>query len=330
MSRSQEILSSVRNVVELEMQALQGLLSKIDDSFVKAIELILASKGKIVTTGVGKSGFVARKTASTLSSTGSLAVFMHPTEALHGDLGLVAKGDVLLVFGKSGESDELSHLLSALKRLEAKVIAVTGNPNSTLAKAADVTIDCGVPREACPLDLAPTSSVITALSVGDALALTLMKLKEFDAQKFATFHPGGRLGNRLTLKVRDIMVPVEKCMPLHPEKASLNDIMATLGRNLLGIVLFSKDSAHLDSILTDGDLRRALDQYKEKIFATPIHNLLNTKPFTISSDWMAVDALKFMEDRERPLNVVPVLHPSNDGTKRMAGVLRLHELVKWV
>ena len=330
MSQSDEILKSVRNVIETEMLSLKSLLARVDDSFVHAVTAILDCKGKVVTTGVGKSGFVARKTASTLSSTGTLSVFLHPTEALHGDLGLVASGDVVLAFGKSGESEEFTQLIPALKRIGTKIISVTGNVQSTLAKSSDVVIDASVECEACPLDLAPTSSVVTALAVGDALALTLMKLKSFGTHHFALYHPGGRIGQRLTLRVSDVIVPLEKCLPLHPDRASLDDVMAALGKNLLGIVLFSRDGVNLDGILTDGDLRRALGRYKEKIFSVQLSELITRTPITVAADILAVEALKFMEERERPLNAVPVVEKTSNGKQRMIGIIRLHELVKWV
>jgi arabinose-5-phosphate isomerase len=310
----------MREVISIEAQALASAVGMIDESFLKALEALSQCAGKVVTTGMGKSGLVARKTASTLSSTGTLAVFLHPSEALHGDVGLVSQGDVVLAFGKSGESDELASLLPALKKRGAQLIAITGNRESTLARSADLVLWVPVEREACPYDLAPTSSSIVAMAVGDALALTLMKIKNFRPDDFAAVHPGGRLGRRLNLTVGDLMVPLSQLKVLQPT-ASMLEILGSLSP--YGLVLFSTDHKNLFGILTDGDVRRALEHHKDKVFTVPVESLINKKPFAVDRQEPAFKALELMERRERPLNVVPVL----DGP-RLVGILRLHELVK--
>ena len=319
------ILEELCSVIDLETDGLRLLKSHIDDRYAEAVQMLLQAKGKIITTGMGKSTVVARKTASTLSSTGTLAVFLHPTEALHGDLGIVAKGDVILAFSKSGESDELSALLPAFAELGARIIAVTGYPKSTLARGAHLVLETGLPREACPHDLAPTSSIVAAIAVGDALAMTLMKLKNFKPKDFAAIHPGGKLGRRLKLQVQEILVPLEKCFPLDPRTATLEDCMLALSRNLLGVVLFSQDGKSLDGILTDGDLRRALSHHKARIFSISLSEIINTKPTHVEGTLLASAALEIMENRERPLNVLPVLSGG-----QLKGVIRLHELVRVV
>jgi arabinose-5-phosphate isomerase len=311
----------MREVLKIEAEALAAVVGRVDESFLSALECLQSCSGKVVTTGMGKSGLVARKTASTLSSTGTLAVFLHPTEALHGDLGLVASGDVVLAFGKSGESDELASLLPALKRRGAKLIAVTGTRESTLAKAADIVVWVPVEREACPYDLAPTSSSIVAMAIGDALALTLMKIKNFRPDDFAAVHPGGRLGRRLNLTVGDLMVPLSQVKLLDPARSSMLEVLGSLSP--YGLVLFSKDSSSLFGILTDGDVRRALEVHQDKVFGVLVDKIINKKPFSVDQQEPAFKALELMERRERPLNVVPVL----DGLK-LVGILRLHELVR--
>ena len=318
---SDERLKSMREVLKIEAEALAAVVGRVDESFLSALECLQSCSGKVVTTGMGKSGLVARKTASTLSSTGTLAVFLHPTEALHGDLGLVASGDVVLAFGKSGESDELASLLPALKRRGAKLIAVTGTRESTLAKAADIVVWVPVEREACPYDLAPTSSSIVAMAIGDALALTLMKIKNFRPDDFAAVHPGGRLGRRLNLTVGDLMVPLSQVKLLDPARSSMLEVLGSLSP--YGLVLFSKDSSSLFGILTDGDVRRALEVHQDKVFGVLVDKIINKKPFSVDQQEPAFKALELMERRERPLNVVPVL----DGLK-LVGILRLHELVR--
>lgn len=318
-----DILESLRSVIRDEAKALEHVATCVDDNYLTAIELLKNCRGKIVLTGVGKSGHVARKIAATLSSTGSLAIFLHPTEALHGDLGVLTKDDVVLAIGKSGESDELNQLITAFRRIGVKLVAITAAKESTLGKNADATLYCGIDREACLYDLTPTSSTTAAMAIGDALAITLMKLKNFKPEDFALFHPGGKLGRRLLLRVSDIMIPLKDCPVLDARRSSFEDVIALLGSAGLGIVLFSQNGSELEGILTDGDVRRILNREKAKIFELNVSEHVNRKPTSVSSESLAVDALSVMEGRERPLNVVPVI----DGQK-LQGLIRLHELVK--
>jgi arabinose-5-phosphate isomerase len=316
------ILEQLKEILKEEADAIYDILDHVDDAYLHAVEMIHGCKGKVVVTGMGKSGLIARKIAATMSSTGTLAIFLHPAEGMHGDLGMVAPEDIIIAIGKSGESDELTGILPALKKIGTKIVAITGNPQSTLAVNADIVLYGGVEREACPLNLAPTSSTTVALAIGDALAITLMKLKNFQPEDFAIYHPGGRLGKRLLLKVSDILIPSEKCPVLNPDTARMEEVIIGLSYGL-GIVLFSRDGHTLAGIMTDGDVRRILQKYQSEIFKLDVQSIMTKNPTTIQKEWMAVDALSLMEKRDRPLNVVPVL----DG-EQFAGILRLHELLR--
>jgi len=317
-----QIFQIFQDVISNEAEALKSLVASIDDRCTQAAEMIFNSKRKVITIGVGKSGFVARKVASTLSSTGTLAIFVHPTEASHGDLGMIGEGDTVLAFSKSGESHEINSLLPALRSLGAQVIAITAKENSTLAQSATLVLPATVPAEACPLDLAPTSSVIAAVALGDALAMALMRMRGFKENDFAIRHPGGQIGRRLHLKVRDRLVPLERCHPLNIKNANLNSVLETLGRNMLGVVLITNDKQELVAIVTDGDVRRALNQHKENIFKMDLSEFWKTNPITLSPDLTAAEAISFMENREKPLNIVVV----TQGTLVM-GVARLHDFL---
>lgn len=323
---SEEILKDIRAVIGTEARALTQLSTEISLEAVKAVEAIFnaTQKGKkVVVSGMGKSGYVARKIATTLSSTGTLAVFLHPSEGMHGDLGLVQNGDVVLAIGRSGESDELNVLIPNLKKIGVKIVSITAHNRSTLAKSSDICIVTGEHKEAGPYDLAPTTSSMLAMAVGDALAMTLMKLKDFKPEDYALYHPGGQLGRRLVMKVEDVMVPLSQCPVLNIKKATFEDVIVAIGKYGLGVVLFGDSSGVLDGIITDGDLRRLLNEHKEKIFSKPLDQMINKKPIVVKSGQMAMEVLKFMEQRERPLNVVPVIEGS-----RVLGLVRIHDLLK--
>ncbi len=317
------VLATIKGVLQLEADALRGVVDAVDDAFYEAVVKILECRGKVVVTGMGKSGLIARKIAATMSSTGTLAVFLHPAEAMHGDLGVVSAGDVVIAIGKSGESEELTGILPVVKRIGATVIAITGEPASTLGQRADVVLLARVEKEACPYDLAPTASTTVALAIGDALAIALMELKQFRPDDFALYHPGGKLGRQLLLKVADLMIPAGQCPVLDPGQITMKDIIVALSGYGLGIVVLSRDGEHLAGILTDGDIRRVLDKYGSEIFGINVSTVMNAKPYTIAADVMAVDALKFMEARSRPLNVLPVMREEN-----FVGVIRIHELLR--
>jgi arabinose-5-phosphate isomerase len=318
----EEIVRSVLQTFDYEIAALQRTRSLIDGSYRDAARLILDCKGKLVLTGVGKSGLVAQKHAATFCSTGTTAIFMDPCSAAHGDLGVIDAHDVLIAYGKSGESNELNSILPSIRKLGVEIIGITGNSQSTLAKFSKVVLDASVVVEACPLNLAPTTSTMVSMAIGDALAVATMSSKGFTADDFARYHPGGLLGRRLTLTLQDVLVPLSSCPILKPSKCSVKEIIVALGTYGLGIVLFSEDGVQLDGILTDGDLRALLDRFEAKIFAVPIAELINRSPLILESTTKATNALSFMEDRDRPLNIVPVVDAG-----QCLGIVRLHELV---
>lgn len=320
-SAKEQLLDAVKEVIRLEGDALLSLRERVDDSFYKALQLLAECPGKIVLTGVGKSGLIARKIAATLTSTGTVATFLHPADGMHGDLGVVTDLDVVIALGKSGESEELVSLIPALKRIGAKIIAITAVADSRLAEGSDVALITPVEKEACPLNLAPTVSTTMALAVGDALAVTLMRMKNFKSEDFARYHPGGKLGKRLLLRVVDLMIPVKECAVLNPRTSTMEDVVVALTKFGHGIVLFLENES-LDGILTDGDIRRLLQTHRMELFNTELYQVINRSPLSISSERMAVEALKFMEDRKRPLNVVPVVQGD-----RVVGVVRLHDLL---
>lgn len=317
-----EVLRNIQEVISLEANALKSMAESVGEPFFEAISLLMSAKGKIVFTGVGKSGLIARKIAATMSSTGTVATFLHPSDGMHGDLGLLTSDDVVVAIGKSGESEELTNLIPAIKRLNAKIIAITSRTDSTLAQQADIVLHTPVQKEACPLDLAPTVSTTVALAVGDALAITLMKMKNFKPEDFAKYHPGGKLGKRLSLRVADLMIPKDRCPVFSLEKSSMEQSIADLGTYGLGILLFCSKVPQLTGILTDGDIRRLLNRHKSEIFNLKLNEVINRKPVTIAPELMAVKALEIMESHKPPLNVVPVI--SNG---EIVGVLRLHELL---
>ena len=303
-----------KEVLQIEAnELLSADVSGID----KAVEIAYNTKGKLIITGVGKSGLIGTKIAATLASTGTPSFFIHPTEALHGDLGMITKDDSVLAISYSGESEELIKILPHIKRFDVPLIAMTGDKNSTLAKYADVVLSIKVSKEACPLNIAPTSSTTLTLALGDALAVCLMKKRDFTKEDFASFHPGGSLGKRLFIKVKDLM---KKEFPIANEDDTLKDAIIKMTKGKLGHILFLDDNK-VKAVLSDGDLRRAMmdkdfDLNKKAIsFAT-----LNPK--TINQELLAVDALKYMEDNK--IQFLPVV----DENKSIVGVIHIHSLIE--
>ncbi len=264
--RQQKTIELLETVLTLEGQAILKAASRVDDSYAQAVQMILdrtqpgPACGKVIVTGMGKSGLVARKIAATMASTGTLAIFLHPAEAMHGDLGVVTSNDVVIAIGKSGESQELTSILPVIRKIGAKIIAITGNPGSTLGRHADAILDASVEKEACPHDLVPTTSTAVALAIGDALAITLMDLKRFEPSDFALYHPGGKLGQRLLLQVADLMIPVDRCPVLDPRQATIEDIIIKLSQTGYGVVFFQapESGGELAGLITDGGIRRLL------------------------------------------------------------------------
>ncbi len=304
----------------MEAETLKNLQRAVDASYVKAVRLMAACRGKIVVTGTGKSGLIAQKIAATLASTGSAAHYIHPNDGLHGDIGAIKRGDVVLTIGKSGESAELNDLLPAVKRLKCALIALTSNRRSTLAKSADVVVYIPVKQEACLLDLVPTNSTTAALAVGDALAVTLMELKGFDAKHFARLHPGGQLGRRLTLLVSDVMHS-GKDHPVVRENATPARMLKELTQKHLGAVNVVDKRGRFVGLITDYDLRSILER-DVSLSTLSLHGIMNRKPTTIAPFALAVDAMQMMIKRKKPFAVLPVV----DKKRRAVGIVHLHDI----
>ena len=303
-----------REVLEIEAnELLRADVSGIE----KAVDIAFNTKGKVIVTGVGKSGLIGSKIAATLASTGTPSFFIHPTEALHGDLGMIGKGDSVIAISYSGESEELIKILPHIKRFDVPLIAMTGEINSTLAKYADVVLNIHVSKEACPLNVAPTSSTTLTLAMGDALAVCLMKKRNFTKEDFAAFHPGGSLGKRLFIKVKDLM---KKEFPIASEEDSLKEAIIKMTQGKLGHVLFL-ENGKVKAILSDGDLRRAMMSEKFDLNEKAI-NFATINPKTIKENVLASDALKFMEDNK--IQLLPVIN--EDG--KIVGVIHIHHLVE--
>jgi arabinose-5-phosphate isomerase len=292
----------------------------IDDVFDRAVELILNSKGKLIVTGVGKSGLIGAKMAATFASTGTPSFFLHPTEALHGDLGMISHGDVVIAISYSGESEELSQILPHIKRFEIPLIGMTRDRNSTLGKYSDMVIDVKVEKEACPLNIAPTSSTTLTLALGDALAVCLMKARDFKKSDFASFHPGGSLGKQLFIKVSDLMIT--KDLPIIPEKTKLKDAIIKISEGRLGNVLIADQNNKLIALLSDGDIRRALMSDGFSIEDDAIKYATKT-PMTCSDEnLLASEALELIENKKIQLLVI------TDTENKIKGVLHIHTLVE--
>jgi len=307
-------------VIETETKSVSSLLSRIDTDFVKACKYMLACEGRIVVIGMGKSGHIGSKIAATLASTGSPAFFVHPGEASHGDLGMITKKDVVLVISNSGETEEILTILPLIKRLGVPLITLTGNPSSTLAKAADANIDISVEQEACPLGLAPTSSTTTTLVMGDALAISLLETRGFTAEDFARSHPGGRLGRRLLLLIKDIMHTGDNVPCVH-ESVLLSEALVEMTKKGLGMTAVVDDKQHLTGIFTDGDLRRTLDR-KVDVHEEIISSVMTRNCKTITPDLLAAEALRLMDKHK--INALIVVNQDNT----LAGALNMHDLLK--
>ena len=307
-------------VVETEASAVETLKGRIDDNFIKACELMLACEGRIVVTGMGKSGHISSKIAATLASTGSPAFFVHPGEASHGDMGMITPKDVVMAFSNSGETEEILTILPLIKRLGVPLIALTGNARSRLGMAADVHIDVSVAQEACPLGLAPTSSTTVSLVMGDALAVAMLEHRGFTAEDFARSHPGGRLGRRLLLLIRDIMHTGAE-VPSVEDDVLLVDALMEMSRKGLGMTAVVDRQGKLVGIFTDGDLRRAVDQGVD-IYHARVGELMTRNGRTVGPDELAAEALRLMETYR--INALLVVNKN----KVLVGALNMHDLLR--
>lgn len=317
------MLEQARQVLRMEAEAVLEQVERIDEHFKAAVEMILACPGRTVITGMGKSGIIGRKMAATLASTGTPSFYLHPAEGIHGDLGMVTEGDVVIALSNSGETGEVLHILPSLRRIGAKLIAMVGNPNSTLAKNSDIVLNVGVTREACPLGLAPTSSTTAALAYGDALALALLSKRKFTASQFAVFHPGGSLGRKLLLTVEDIMHSGTE-NPLVKADISVQDALFVITDKGLGAVSVVDNDNKMLGVLTDGDIRRGLSKGVD-FLKRPVTELMTTSPKTITKEKLAAQALHIMEsNRPKPITVLPVV----DAENHVIGLLHMTDLVR--
>ena len=296
---------SVVHLLRLEAAAIEQAANRLQpEAIEKAINLLSCCGGKVILLGVGKSGVIAQKIAQTMTSGGTVAVFLHPSDALHGSLGIITKGDVVIALSNSGETDEILTLLPALQQREITLISIIGNTNSTLARNSDIVLDASVDKEACPLNLAPTTSTTVALAIGDALAMTLMQIKNLTPEDFAANHPAGRLGKRLTLRVRDLMHE----SPNVTKNATWLEVVSTISKHGLGAVNVVDENNHLIGIVTDGDLRRTVERTEPENLRNLTAELMMTrKPICVSPNTLAYDALQLMENRPRQIAVLPVV-----------------------
>jgi arabinose-5-phosphate isomerase len=317
----QRIRESARRVIAIEVRALEALLARIDERFVAACAMLLSCAGRVVVTGMGKSGHVARKIAATLASTGTPAFFVHPGEASHGDLGMITDQDLVLAISNSGETEEILTIVPFLRRQGNPLIAMTGKPQSTLARLADLHLDASVPAEACPLGLAPTASTTAALVMGDALAIALLEARGFTAEDFARSHPAGSLGRRLLLRISDIM-HVGEGVPRVGREASISDALVEMTRKGLGMTAIVDDQGRLLGVFTDGDLRRTLDDEQIDLRSTPVTTVMTAHPRTIGPERLAVEAARMMEAHK--INALLVIDES--GT--LLGALNIHDLLR--
>ena len=311
-------LETARRVLKIEAQAIQDVLARLDSSFEKAVDVLFACKGRVVVTGMGKSGLIGRKISATLSSTGTPSFFLHPADALHGDLGMLARGDAMLAVSYGGETQEIIQLLEALKRLEMPLVTLTGCAQSTLAQASEVVLDVSVKEEACSLNLAPTASTTVAMAVGDALAISLLERRDFRHDDFAALHPAGRLGKKL-LRVEHLMHS-GAAMPRVAPNTSMPDVFHEMSAKGLGMTTVLEADGRLAGILTDGDLRRLMEKHQGAVLEMRAADGMTKTPQTIGPHLLASEALNLME-KKKITSVVVV-----DETRRVLGVVHLHDL----
>jgi len=311
--------SLARKVLETEAAAILSLVNRLDAQFDCAVQILRQCQGRVIVTGMGKSGIICRKIAATFASTGTPAFFLHPAEAIHGDLGVIQAEDVVVALSYSGETDELLRLLETIRRLGAKLIAITGGPRSTLAQAADVALDCSVTEEACPMNLVPTASTTAALAIGDAIAMTLLVEKGFRQEDFASLHPGGKLGKRL-MRAEALMRAGDRC-PIVQVSTPMRDVIYEMSRKGLGMTCVVDSDDTLVGIITDGDLRRQMERSVD-IRTMAAGDVMTRHPISVSRRTLAVEALNIMEQRK----ITAVVVADGDQPKRVAGVVHVHDL----
>jgi len=317
-----DILEQAKNVLKAEAEAVLALVERIDDQFATALDMILDCKGRVVVTGMGKSGLICQKIAATMASTGTPAFFLHPAEGVHGDLGMLMKGDVVIAVSNSGETEEITRILPVIKRMGLPLIAMSGNRQSTLSRAGDASLDISVKQEACPLNLAPTSSTTATLAMGDALAVALLLKRGFKEEEFALYHPGGSLGRRLLTRVEDLMHS-GKDVPLVDQKVSLKEALFEITHKKLGITGIINARQELVGVFTDGDLRRVIER-ENSALDQPIEALMSRNPKRILRTNLAAKALQQMDK----LSITSLFVFETDADKVPVGIIHLHDLLK--
>lgn len=317
------MIEQARQVLRMEAAAIEALIPRIDENFVTAAKLILETKGRLIVTGMGKPGHVGQKITATMLSTGTPAFFLHPAEGIHGDLGMVTQDDIVLAISNSGETSEIVNILPSIRRIGAKIIAMCGNAQSTLAQNADVVLDAAVEQEACPLGLAPTTSTTAELALGDALAVVIMSARKFTADDFAVFHPGGSLGRKLLMKVENVMHS-EEANPVVTLEQSVKEALFVITEKGLGATSVVDGDGKLAGLITDGDIRRGLEKGLD-FLTHNVGDLMTKKPQTVTAEKLAAEALRIMEQHKpKPITVLPVV----DGEGRSIGLVHLTDLLR--
>jgi arabinose-5-phosphate isomerase len=316
-----DVLGELRAVLQIEIEGLQSVLENLNGDFVRAVELIASCTGQVFLTGIGKSGIIAGKIASTFRSTGTIASFLHPTEALHGDFGVVRSQDLVIALGKTGESAELNALLRIVRKAGTNIIAMTANTDSAMAGLADLVLELKIPREACPLNLAPTTSTTAMLAAGDALAVALMKVKNISAEDFARHHPGGQIGRRLLLLVKDVMRKGDE-NPTISHRSSSREMLYRITAFRVGAISVIDDDGRLLGLVTDYDVRRALES-ERNVLEMSIDQIMNASPIVVFEHTKAIEVLDLMRLRKKPTAVLPVV----DREHRAVGMVHLHDLI---
>jgi arabinose-5-phosphate isomerase len=316
-----EILDIAKKVLKTEADAVYALIEKLNSNFEKAVDIVYSSKGKVVITGMGKSGLVGKKIAATLASTGTPAFFLHPAEASHGDLGMVTSDDVIIAISNSGETEEILGLMPFLKRFNVRIISITGNPNATLSKVADVTLDVSVKKEAYPIGVVPTASTTAAMAMGDALAVALLLKRGFKEEDFAFFHPRGSIGKKLLIKVKDLMLTGES-LPLVLPETPMSNAVVEMSSKRLGHTIVLDNDGKIAGVITDGDVRRGLERWGGKLFDLPAGEIMTRNPMTVSEEELAAKALSVMES----YSITALVVPDNKG--KPIGIIHLHDILK--
>jgi arabinose-5-phosphate isomerase len=315
------VIEKAKQVLKIESEAIQALINRIDDTFVKTVDLLDKCKGRVVITGIGKSGIIGKKISATLASIGVPSIFLHAADGIHGDLGMITRNDMVIAISNSGESEEILNLLPAIKRFNVSLVSMTGNVNSTLAKKSDVVLNVSVKEEACPMGLVPTASTTATMAMGDALAMALLHKRGFKEEDFAVLHPGGSLGKKLLTQVDDLMHSGSK-IPTINKDAPLKDVIMEISSKKLGIVIVVDQDDKVLGIITDGDLRRLMEKKEKDIFKTTAEEMMSKNPKTIEKNALAARALQIMEKHSITSLII------TNGSKGPTGIIHLHDILK--